>query len=83
MLACMQRERITISVDPGVAARVRRCGARSGPGGASSYLERLVRQDETREAAEALARWYAQHPERIDVEEAERIAAAEELGETA
>ena len=83
MLVRMQRERITISVDPGVAARVRQCAARSGSGGASSYLERLVRQDETREAAEALAHWYAQRPERVDADEAERIAAAEELGETA
>lgn len=83
MLDRMQKQRLTISVDHAVAARVRRCGARRGAGGASGYLERLVRQDEVREAAEAMSRWYARHPERADQDEAERIAAAGELGETA
>lgn len=82
MLLHMQKERITVSLDSGVAARVRQCGATSR-GGASGYLERLVRQDETREAVDAMARWYAQHPEYLEDTEAERIAAAEELGETA
>ena len=78
----MQRERITVSLDSGVAARVRQCGATSR-GGASGYLERLVRQDQAREAVDAMARWYATRPEHVEDGEAERVAAADELGETA
>jgi hypothetical protein len=78
----MQRERITVSLDSGVAAHVRHCGATSR-GGASGYLERLVRQDQAREAVDAMARWYATHPEHVEDAEAERIAAADELGDTA
>lgn len=55
------RERMTISVEGSVAARVRQCGARTR-GGASAYLERLVRQDAMREAAVSAAAWYAAHP---------------------
>ncbi len=83
MLLRMQKERLTISVDREVATRVRQCGARHGAGGASGYLERLVRQDQIREAADALGRWYTGHPAYIDDAEAERLAAAEELGEIA
>ncbi|MGI8814246.1 MAG: hypothetical protein ACR2G2_02840 [Pseudonocardia sp.] len=57
MLCGMQKERLTVSLDTGVAARVRQCGARSR-GGASGYLERLVRQDQVKEAAAAMGRWY-------------------------
>ncbi|MGH3586276.1 MAG: hypothetical protein ACRDQ0_08110 [Pseudonocardia sp.] len=55
------KERVTISVDGPVAARVRQCGARTR-GGASAYVERLVRQDAMREAATSAAAWYAAHP---------------------
>lgn len=78
----MRRERITVSLDHEIAARVRRCGA-TDRGGASGYLERLVRQDQTREAVDAMARFYTAHPGRLDADEAERIAAADERGETA
>lgn len=82
MLNRMQKERITISLDTGVAARVRQCGAKSR-GGVSGYLERLVRQDELREGVDALARWYAQRPGYAEDAESERAAAADELGKTA
>lgn len=78
----MQKERITVSLDSGVANRVRRCGAQSR-GGASGYLERLVRQDELSEGVEAMATWYAQHPDYAETSEAERVATADELGKTA
>lgn len=52
---------MTISLDGPVAARVRQCGARTR-GGASAYVERLVRQDAVREAAASAAAWYAAHP---------------------
>lgn len=78
----MQKERITVSLDSGIAARVRQCGAQSR-GGASGYLERLVRQDQVAEGVDAMARWYAQNPSFAEDTEAERIAAAEELGEIA
>lgn len=82
MLRRMKRERITVSLDSAVADRVRRCGAMSR-GGASGYLERLVREDELREGVDALARWYARHPGYAEDSEAERLAATEELGESA
>jgi hypothetical protein len=82
MLQRMQKERITISLDAGVAARVRQCGATSR-GGVSGYLERLIRQDELREGVDAMARWYARHPGYADDAEAERAAVADELGDTA
>jgi hypothetical protein len=56
------RERLTISLDGRAAARVRQCGARAR-GGASGYLERLIREDELREAVESAARWYAARPD--------------------
>lgn len=52
---------MTVSLDGNTAARVRQCGARTR-GGASAYLERLVRRDALREAAEQHARWFAEHP---------------------
>ncbi|MDL5156167.1 hypothetical protein [Actinomycetospora termitidis] len=54
-------ERITVSFDEAVARRVRQCGEKAR-GGASGYLERLVRQDELREALKAHGRWFAAHP---------------------
>lgn len=55
------KERVTVSLDGSVAARVRQCGARTR-GGASAYVERLVRHDAMREAAASAAAWYAAHP---------------------
>ncbi|WP_433803392.1 hypothetical protein [Actinomycetospora sp. CA-084318] len=55
-------ERITVSFDESVARRVRQCGAHTR-GGASGYLERLVRQDELREALRAHGQWFEQHPD--------------------
>lgn len=52
---------MTISLDGQAAAHVRRCGARVR-GGASAYVERLVRQDVMREAASSAAAWYGRHP---------------------
>ena len=54
-------ERITVSFGETVARRVRRCGERTR-GGASGYLERLVRQDELREALKAHGQWFDEHP---------------------
>lgn len=56
------KERVTVSLDTPVAARVRQCGARTR-GGASAYLEHLVRQDQMREATAAAAQWYARNPD--------------------
>ena len=60
-IVCMS-ERMTVSFGEPVARRVRQCGARTR-GGASGYLERLVRQDELREALRAHGQWFAQHPD--------------------
>gem|GEM_PF-2516137 len=60
MMGRMQKERMTVSLDAGTVARVRQCGARTR-GGASAYLERLVRQDELREAVREHGRWFRDH----------------------
>lgn len=78
MLSSMnQRERLTISLDQPIAARVRQCGAQTR-GGASGYLERLVRADALREAADSMARWYAAHPTYVEDSLAETAAAVDE-----
>lgn len=74
-----QRERLTISLDQSVAARVRQCGARTR-GGASGYLERLVRADALRDAADSMARWYAVNPTYAEDSLAETAAALDEAG---
>ena len=66
-----------MSMEPQTAARVRQCGARTR-GGASAYLEHLVRQDALREAAAAAASWYAAHPTYVADSEAETMAALDE-----
>lgn len=74
-----QRERLTISLDQPVAARVRQCGAHTR-GGASGYLERLVRADALREAADSMASWYAANPTYVEDSLAETAAALEQAG---
>lgn len=64
-------------MEPQTAARVRECGARIR-GGASGYLEHLVRQDALREAAASAASWYAAHPAYAADSEAEILAALDE-----
>lgn len=56
---------MTVSLDAGTVARVRRCGARTR-GGASGYLERLVRQDELREAVREHGQWLRDHPNYVE-----------------
>lgn len=73
----MQRERLTVSMEPQTAARIRRCGAHT-KGGASAYLEHLVRQDALREAAGAAANWYTAHSSYAADSEAEALAALDE-----
>ena len=74
----MQRERLTVSMEPQTAARVRECGTRTR-GGASAYLEHLVRQDALWEAATSAASWYAAHPTYAADSEAETLAALDEM----
>lgn len=76
-LLSMQRERLTVSMEPQTVARVRRCGARFR-GGASAYLEHLVRQDALREAVASAASWYAAHSTYAADSEAEAMAALDE-----
>lgn len=61
-------------MEPQTVTRVRQCGARTR-GGASAYLEHLVRQDALREAAASAASWYAAHPTYAADSEAEMMAA--------
>jgi hypothetical protein len=82
MLRRMNKERLTISLDSRAAARVRQCAA-AARGGASGYLERLIREDEMREAVAAAGRWFAANAEHVEADESERVAVAEELGESA
>ena len=53
---------MTFSFRRAAAARVRERGAQVR-GGASGYLERLIRDDEVREALRAHGRWFASHPD--------------------
>ena len=71
------RKRVTLSLGGPAAARVRWCGARR-PGGASEYIERLVRDDELREGGRTMAAWYATHPSYVDDALAETAAALDE-----
>lgn len=66
-----------MSMESQTAARVRQCGART-KGGASGYLEHLVRQDALREAAASAASWYAARPTYAADSEAETLAALDE-----
>ncbi|MGH3834297.1 MAG: hypothetical protein ACRDSF_01135 [Pseudonocardiaceae bacterium] len=66
-----------MSMHPQTAARVRQCGSRTR-GGASAYLEHLVRQDALREAAASAASWYAAHPTYAADSDAEAVAALDE-----
>ena len=66
-----------MSMEPQTAAWVRQCGARTR-GGASAYLEHLVRQDALREAAASAASWYAAHPTYAADSEAETMSALDE-----
>ena len=71
------RKRVTFSLGGPTTARVRRCGARH-PGGASEYIEKLVRDDELREAGRTMTAWYATHPSYVDDALAETAAALDE-----
>ncbi|MGH3934764.1 MAG: hypothetical protein ACRDS1_07300 [Pseudonocardiaceae bacterium] len=66
-----------MSMEPRTAAWVRQRGAHTR-GGASAYLERLVRQDALRVAAESAASWYAAHSTYSADSEAETLAALDE-----
>ncbi len=61
----MQKERVTVSLDPSAVARVRQCGAKAR-GGASGYVERLVREDALREAVREHGRWFREHPDYLE-----------------
>ncbi|MEQ3549669.1 hypothetical protein WIS52_04210 [Pseudonocardia nematodicida] len=67
-------ERLTVSFDSRIAARVRACAATTR-GGASGYLARLVADDQLREAGESMARWYAANPTFLEDAVSEREAA--------
>ena len=65
----------------GLAARG--CSALARVVGRRAIWSGWVREDEMREAVAAARRWYAARPEQAEADEAERIAAAEERGESA
>jgi len=76
MLHRMPKERLTVSMDPEVAARVRQCGVRIR-GGSSAYLERLVQQDALREAVREHGTWFRSNPHFIEQSLEETAAAFE------
>jgi hypothetical protein len=87
MIARVSKERVTVSLDQRAAARVRQCAAGTR-GGASGYIERLIRDDEMRDAVADAAAWYGAHPDaeraaELDAIEAElaRLAPAEQAAE--
>jgi hypothetical protein len=68
------RERTTFSLEPSTVARIRQCAARNR-GGASGYIEQLVRADAMAEAVRGLGEWYEAHPDHADDSAAELAAA--------
>jgi len=71
------RERATFSLDPSTVARIRQCAARNR-GGASGYIEQLVREDAMRDAVAQLERFHREHPTYAEESLAERDAAQAE-----
>jgi hypothetical protein len=71
------RERITITLDHAIAARVKRAAA-SSPGGVSGYIERVIDEHERRAVVRSTARWYAANPEYVAADVAEAEAAEAE-----
>jgi hypothetical protein len=69
-----QRERATFSLDASTVARIRQCAA-SNRGGASGYIERLVREDAMRDAVAQLERFHRDNPTYAEDAAAERAAA--------
>ena len=63
--------------------RIVRQRSANSAGGISGYVERLIRHDQLKDAVTAVARWHAKNPELVEADEAERLAVAEELGESA
>ena len=73
-------ERLNVSFEEGIAARVRACGSRY-KGGASGYLTKLVKDDVLREAGQSMARWYARNPTAAEDALEENAAALDEIDE--
>lgn len=71
---------MSLSIDLARARHLQRCAQRITGGNASAYVERLLAEDELRQAVAAAALWYAAHPSYAEDGAAERDAA---LGETA
>lgn len=71
------RERVTFSLDGTIVARIRHCAA-SNRGGASGYIERLVREDAMRDAVAQLEQFHTEHLTYAEDSIAERDAAQAE-----
>lgn len=73
------KQRVSLSLEQARARHLQRCAERSTGGNVSAYVERLLVDDELRQAAIAAAAWYAAHPSYAEDSAAESEAA---LGDT-
>lgn len=74
------KQRVSLSLEQAQARHLQRCAQRTTGGNVSAYVERLLADDELRQASAAAAAWYAAHPAYAEDSAAEADAA---LGETA
>ncbi|HEY4004177.1 MAG TPA: hypothetical protein VGM60_03175 [Pseudonocardia sp.] len=74
------KQKMSLSIEQKHARHLQRCAQRSTDGNISAYIERLLAEDEMRQAVTAAARWYTAHPYYAEDSVAEAQAT---LGETA
>jgi len=74
------KQKMSLSLEQQHVRHLQRCAQRSTNGNVSAYIERLLAEDELRQAVTTAARWYAAHPHYAQDSAAEAQAA---LGETA
>jgi hypothetical protein len=74
------KQKMSLSIEQGYARHLQRCAQRTTNGNISAYIERLLADDEMRQATTAAAAWYSRHPRYAEDSTAEAEAA---LGETA
>ena len=74
------KQKMSLSIDQSHARHLQRCAQRATNGNISAYIERLLAEDEMRQATAAAAVWYSRHPRYAEESTTEAEAA---LGETA
>jgi len=74
------KQKMSLSIEQAHARHLQRCAQRTTAGNISAYIERLLAEDEMRQATAAAALWYAHHPSYAEESAAETEGA---LGQSA